>query len=782
MGGAWYVGRVRWRQLWRQSLLLAIVAGITGGAVLGAAAGARRSLSAYDRLLRVSRSPHEVLSVLDNAPAIERWLKASAMVDHVATGAGMIGREQRSEAWYSLYAPFDRQTFGVGAAIVRGRLPSPGRADEVFITLRTSRNTGLDVGDQVSFRAYGRTQTARVVSNPWTAPTGDQVTVRIVGVARDPSDAQRSQTIKLLFGTPAFARAHTTTATFTPVFVWLKGGPGAEVSFESQLAPVVQRLPNSVLNSVASRADAQASEQSSRPVAIGLLIFAAVVALAGLIVIVQALRRGLALRGPDDGHVLAALGATRADRGTAQVLTAMPYIGLATVIAIVTCYVSSPIFPIGATRALEPSPGLRVDAFVLSVGGVAWFLVLFTATAFAAWGDAASTTRLRTARPRKLANPRAEGGVLPAAIGVSFALGPGTMRSARRRVAFAGIIVAITGVVGSIVFVGSLDAFTSTPTRFGIAFDLSLELPSGHARTVLTQLAGDQDLAAVVESRSGTVTLDGRTIVGYSLDPRKSAIPATAPAGRLPQRNDEIAIGPKLLTALHKQIGDNVDLSTSDGTRNLRIVGTVLSPVSESNAFNQEALLTSQTLDVATPRPAIAALLRLRPGANLSAVTAQLHSRYPFGVTDESPAHAPGPVRNLQQVAQLPLVLALFFAVLGVAALAQAILLTTSERRRDIAVLRSLGFTRRQVVSVLLAATTSVATAGILVGIPVGIVAGTLGWRAVADALYITPTVSVPMAGIAAISFGLLGYAVLIGVVPGRLAVSRAPAASLHTE
>jgi hypothetical protein len=81
-------------------------------------------------------------------------------------------------------------------------------SDEVLITLRTAQNTGLDVGDRVEFRAYDRSQVDALISNPWTKPTGEQISVRVVGIARDPTDAQLSQTIKLLFGTPAFAREH----------------------------------------------------------------------------------------------------------------------------------------------------------------------------------------------------------------------------------------------------------------------------------------------------------------------------------------------------------------------------------------------------------------------------------------------------------------------------------------------------------------------------------------------------------------------------------------------
>jgi ABC-type lipoprotein release transport system permease subunit len=782
MGGAWYVGRIRWRELWWQLLILGIVAGIVGGAVLGALAGARRSLSAYDRLVHVSRSPHEVLSVLDHASEVLHWAKASPLVDHVGLGTGMIGRRAPSENWYSLDAPSKAGIFGAGAAIERGRLPSASRADEVFITLRTAMNTGLDVGDTVSFRAYDRTQVAASISNPWTVPAGERVRVRVVGIARDPTDAQLSQSITLLFGSPAFARAHARTMTFTPIFVWLKGGPAAEVRFERSLARLVGSSPTSVLGVTSSRAGSLAADESARPVAIGLLIFAVVAGLGGLVTILQGLRRGLASREGVDGFVLSALGATRAERTAAQVTAGLPYIGVATVVAFAMCYASSLLFPIGATRALEPSPGLRADAFVLTVGVVAWLLILLVATVIVAWINASASPQGRTEARRRRGAVTTGAAALPAVIGLRFAVGQGGSRNTRRRVAFAGVIVAVAGVTGSLVFTRSLDTFTSAPTRFGLGFNLSLELPSDRAQAVLAHLMADKDLAAVAESQNGSITLDGRTVAAYSLVQRKHVIATTLRSGALPQQDDEIALGPKLLDTLHKRIGEDVQVDTNSGRRKLRIIGTVLSPASEANAFNAEAVLTTRMLDEATSYPSVNALVRVRPGEPVDVVTTRLHAQYPYGVTDESPAHAPGQVRNLEQVARLPLALVLFFALLGAVAVVQAVFLTTTERRRDFAVLRGLGFTRGQIGGVLRVAAASVAALALLVGIPAGVLAGTVGWKAVANALYVAPVVALPTTALAATTVGLFCFAIMVGMIAAHITLRNPPGPALRAE
>src|SRR5262249_50742501 len=149
---------------------------------------------------------------------------------------------------------------------------------------------------------------------------------------------------------------------------------------------------------------------------------------------------------------------------------------------------------------------------------------------------------------------------------------------------------------------------------------------------------------------------------------------------------------------------------------------------SESSGFNEELVMTPAAVKALGEDPTILALVRVRDGASRDAVFADLDARYPYAVSDESLPHAPGPVRNLEQIARLPLVLALFFALFGAAAIAQSMFLTARERRRDLAVLRSLGFRRGQVVGVLVSAACTVAVVALAVGIPLGILAGRLGW------------------------------------------------------
>jgi len=192
--------------------------------------------------------------------------------------------------------------------------------------------------------------------------------------------------------------------------------------------------------------------------------------------------------------------------------------------------------------------------------------------------------------------------------------------------------------------------------------------------------------------------------------------------------------------------------------------------------------MTPYAVDAYSDLPTIGALVTIRPGTDAGAVVAELDRRYPYGISDESRAHAPGPVRNLEQITRLPLALALFFALLGAAAFAQLIFVLATERRRDIAVLRVVGYTRAQTRGVLRSAAVSVAVVGLAVGIPLGILAGRFGWHVVADGLAVSRSAAVPVTAIAAAALVVVGFAIAIAAAPAHLALRRTPGGALRAE
>ena len=152
--------------------------------------------------------------------------------------------------------------------------------------------------------------------------------------------------------------------------------------------------------------------------------------------------------------------------------------------------------------------------------------------------DRDALERIAAARSRSatlLGSSEAGTRALPFEVGARYALQPGTPRRGLRRATLAGLVVAIAGAVGSAVFVASLDDFTSSPDRYGIRFDLSMELPNTNSSGVLAEVAGDPNLTAVAAAHNGLVIIDGRTVDGYGVEAIKGSLDPVIRDGRAPR-------------------------------------------------------------------------------------------------------------------------------------------------------------------------------------------------------------------------------------------------------
>jgi predicted lysophospholipase L1 biosynthesis ABC-type transport system permease subunit len=108
-----------------------------------------------------------------------------------------------------------------------------------------------------------------------------------------------------------------------------------------------------------------------------------------------------------------------------------------------------------------------------------------------------------------------------------------------------------------------------------------------------------------------------------------------------------------------------------------------------------------------------------------------------------------GDVRNLQRVAKLPRLLAGLVALLGLGTMTHAVV-TPVRRRRDLAVLKTLGFTRGQVAATISWQATTFAVVALAIGLPSGVAAGRWAWQLTADTLGVQSSPVVPLAAMAA--------------------------------
>ena len=142
----------------------------------------------------------------------------------------------------------------------------------------------------------------------------------------------------------------------------------------------------------------------------------------------------------------------------------------------------------------------------------------------------------------------------------------------------------------------------------------------------------------------------------------------------------------------------------------------------------------------------------------------------------------PTSLQNVERIAGLPVAIAGATAALAAVTLTHALLVCVRRQRRDLAVYKSLGFTRRQVIGAVMTEATVLASAGLAFGIPLGLIGARLGWRAIAGGLGLSAEVTIPIGVVAGSVLGVLLVANLAAAVPGWRA-GRIPAAeALRTE
>ena len=139
-------------------------------------------------------------------------------------------------------------------------------------------------------------------------------------------------------------------------------------------------------------------------------------------------------------------------------------------------------------------------------------------------------------------------------------------------------------------------------------------------------------------------------------------------------------------------------------------------------------------------------------------------------------------VANLVRVRLLPFLLAGLLVVLGLATTAHALITSVHARRRELAVLKTIGFRRGQIAATVAWQSITFAAIALLVGLPLGVLGGSWAWRAVADQIGSVSPVTVPIGALALLVPIVLAVAVVLAAGPGWWATRLSPAIALRTE
>ena len=787
------LARAELRRRWRSVLVLTLLVGVAGAVVLALVAGARRTDSSLQRFQSYSRSSDLEINVGDATPAQIDQFRRSPGVVAVAELHQFAMIDPRGQFLPS--AGQVDQRFGTvidRARVVDGRAADPTKVDELTIGEALAAQLHVGVGDRLRFRSYSPGELLAPDVGNDLDPQGPRVSLRVVGIVRRPLDlGGRGAAGGVIVPTPAFVERYRDRmgSWGGSILRARTQGGAADVPRVAQTAKrIFGRSPTFMLQSL--NIEGGGAQNAIDVTTIALLLAAAVAALTALIGIGIALSREIALADTDQS-TLSALGMRPRHRVAAVAAVGVPVALGGALIGTVGGLLASSLFPIGVAAKAEPDPGIRVDGLTL-IGGFAAILLVVVAIAVLAAVRTARVARpaREPGRPSLTARASSKLGTPPTVtVGTRFALDRGRSRRALPvRSSLFGAGFGIFVVVAVLVFSASLDHLVSTPTAYGWTWDLTTSdstaaAPRGDCAPITTRLTKEPTLAAVASLCTSSVQVQGRPVTGWGFGQLRGRIEPHMVGGRAPATTDEVVLGADTLAAARRKIGDRVRITGVGGSATYRIVGvTVVPSVADPQALADVAVFTAAGLArVGDASGGFIFVVRVARGSDHAAILQRLRG---IGGPNSPPVAAalPAEIDRVRQIDGLPIALALFVVAVALVAVGFALVTTVRRRRHDLAILKTLGFARRQVRATVAWQATAVAGIGLLIGIPLGLIVGRFVWAAVADELGVSSDPTWPVLGVAVLIPVSLLVVNLVAAVPAARAARTRPAVVLRSE
>jgi len=814
-------GRSAIRGSWRQALALTLVGGLLGGVALGAVAGARRTATAYSRYL-VSINASDVFV---NVPGTLPGMAATRPVALISSLPGVIshaayiglnglpvvhGKVDSSFLTNSVNGSLDGEYFSRDrATVLAGRLPPAGSTSTVVLTPGIATLFGTGVGGTVSYQFRALDAQGQPAGRSFTRSYRVAAIAEVPPALVDESDQAEGSILP-----PGATRQLLPEYFYAWIGLRLAGGTAGIPDLQSHLTALAAQLQRQEQQATHRNVSAPAFsinrsdvirnqvQQAIRPETVALSVFGAIAALAMLVLVAQGMAQMVGRSVPDIA-VLRALGATRGQAALAAALPGMiPVVGSAA-LAVAAAVAISPLAPVGPVRRFDPDRGVSADGLVLGAGAALFCLALLGVLAVLA---------ALAVRPREsgagvgsssVARAAAAAG-LPAAavVGTRNAFEPGAgVRAVPVRSALLGSIAAVTAVVTAVVFSASLDGLSTHPARYGWNWDLVIQAESGYGSFipgVMKKLIQDQPtVAGWSEFAFAQLPVGGRVVPALGLRRQLGSVQPPTTSGHALTGPGQVELGTVTLRQLGKKVGDRIRIGIPPFEQTVVITGTVTLPsfgvgAADHPSLGRGAMIGEDTLLAAVgqgggqpptsqsvPVFSSAVAIDLAPGttgAQRARLVDRIVSADPDGTQGGSyelhQARASAIV-NTEQMGGQPLALALGLAAAAVLSLALTLLSLVRRRHRELALLKALGMTRRQVRAVIAWQTTLTLMIAVGIGGPLGIVGGRLAWRAFADSLGVVPIVQVPVAAL------VLGLAAL--VLAGNLLASLPAAVAART-
>lgn len=806
-GAVWMRARSELRARWRAMLSAGLLCGLFGAAVLAMLAGAERTVNAYPGFLERHKAHDLLVDDLSffteifwspDFEALARLPYVEAAVPFTVGGFAGAGEGDFPDGVFMTGSTDP----GYGRTIqrplvVEGRLPDPDRANEISVPYFADGEPGrLHVGQTVTL-VVGEEKVALTVVGKTVFP------------GEIPPEGEFGWAVSV---TRAFLDRFGERMDFNVRAMLLRFRERGDIAqFQRDLRGLTG---GKILSPDAQATHARAVEGSANLQASALRLLALFTALTGAMIVGQLLARETALAS-EDASVLRALGFDRWQLFRLGLVRMAPAAVTAGILALLLAWVASPIFPRGTIRTVAATRVLVFDVATLGIGALLVVTVVMLLVMIPAWRSALAFRRVEsTARPSRIASAMAATRVsVPAVAGARLALERGRGRTAVP--VFSSLIVVSLGVaafVAATTFATSLDYMLGQPRLQGTTWDdvvstidETLPIEGQRSQEAAAALAADPDVEAVAFADTGIPMRLftekgpplGVTVGGLSIQNLKGSMFSPVVAGHAPQAPDEVVLGPRMIRELGIKFDPDrpatVDIAL-EGTEYLRVkfrvVGQgVIPPLGNFGELGfgvmlgVEDHLQGATLDPSLIPTATDLLVRWRPGIDPEDVLARYEAEFPnLGMGEGIGTGKFADAVSFGGVKGAPFVVGGVLAALGAAALAHVIVTAIRRRRRDVAILKTIGFVRgqaRRVVAWQATFTVLVATA---IGMPLGVIGGRTLWIQVADGLGVIASPQIAGAVLLLVVPAVIVLANLIAAWPARTASRTPPALVLRTE
>ena len=527
-----------------------------------------------------------------------------------------------------------------------------------------------------------------------------------------------------------------------------------------------------------------------------------------------------------DSLVLRELGMSRGQAALAAAGSGVLAVIAGTAVAVAGAIALSPLAPIGEVRGYDPVRGVQVDGLVIGGGAALLLLLLGALLGWLAWRTVRQAGELPPARASSAVVSAVRFGLpVTAVTGIRYALerAAGRLR-APVRTSLAGSAAAVAAVVAALVFSASLGGLVSHPERYGWNWTLLIQSQGGWGAwspAAMSGLVSHQPGVTgwsefgfgqlqISKAEAGAPAPRDTTgpvvpVLGLVQHPGAAIEPPTT-SGRPLAGEYQLELGAVTMRQLGLHLGDQVriwpdpHMFTVVGTVTLPSMGVMLTEhvslgsgamIEESALEAVQELATKQPTasgeNTAASNPSVpsAVAIDVSSAADASRLAARIIKAEPDGTPGgmyQLPPQQGAQIINFQQMGALPLALALGVAAAAILALALTVMASVRQRRRELALLKSLGMQRGQLRAIVASQAVTIMAVATLVGVPLGVVGGRWTWTTFANALGVVPAPVVPVTELVLGIAGLIAAGVLLALWPAAIAARTVPAVLLRAE